>query len=71
MKMRLRPLRGETYMYAGRELLFLERIAGTNKAKMVNHMDGEMGIVEINKLDLPIIDTKDYEKIEDRKYKGD
>ena len=65
MKMRLKPLRGQTYgLYR-----FLE-IAGKDKARVITPNDSII-TVDIDELNLPIIDTRDYEKIADEKYKGD
>lgn len=70
MKMRLRPLRGQFYPSERGEIQFIEKINGLHGiCKVVrNGSLYQMGIQEII---LPIIDTKDYEKIEDKKYKGD
>lgn len=68
--MRLKPLRGQKYETNKLEtVIFLEKTFEGN-AKILT-LDDEQRIIHIEDLMLPIIDTKDYEKIEDRKYKGD
>jgi hypothetical protein len=68
MKMRLKPLRGQTYyMLDNRPITFLRRVYGG--AHVLD--TGQECLVKIEHIQLPIIDTKDYEKIEDAKYKGD
>lgn len=70
MKLRLRPLRGQTYKTHGKfaSVTFIEKTYG-GMAKVYH--DGGIIIIHSSNLDLPIIDTKDYEKIEGTKYKGD
>lgn len=63
MRMRLKPLRGQTY----EKMIFMKMI-GIKTAQVLseNHLIN----VHIDILNLPIIDTKDYEKIPDEKYAG-
>jgi hypothetical protein len=66
MKMRLKPLRGQTYKTeGGNEVVF---ICKTSDGYSVLFKDI---YVHVSDLVLPIIDTKDYEKIPEKKYKGD
>lgn len=68
MKLRLRPLRGQMYhTKAGTLVTILENVDGLVRVET----NGFIGQILISQLNLPIIDTKDYEKIEDTKYKGD
>lgn len=63
MKLRLRPLRGQMYGL----FRFLE-MTGKDKARVITPNDSTI-TVNIDELKLPIIDTKDYEKIENEKTK--
>lgn len=70
MKMRLRPLRGQFYKSAMGEIQFIKRIPRLHGlCKVLHGLD--MFQIPIDDIVLPIIDTRDYEKIEDTKYKGD
>jgi hypothetical protein len=69
-RMRLKPLRGQTYASTVGEIVFLEKQSGADGWCNVLIKDARYSM-PINNIVLPIIDTKDYEKIEDRKYKGD
>lgn len=63
--MRLKPLRGQTYEVENLgPSIFLEMLSDKKLCKMVTSQNG-LQAVEIEKLNLPIIDTKDYEKIEE------
>lgn len=68
MRLRLRPLRGQTYDSHWGSIKFIERM-NLDLCKIIQN--GEIRQVSIVGIRLPIIDTKDYEKIEDTKYKGD
>jgi hypothetical protein len=70
MKMRLKPLRGQFYKSSRGEIQFIEKINGLHGlCKVFQGLD--IFQIPIGDIVLPIIDTKDYEKIEDVKYKGD
>jgi hypothetical protein len=70
MKMRRKPMRGELLeTYDGRGVTFIERAASDKNVVKVIFND-RTETFSINNLVLPIIDTKDYEKIADEKYKG-
>lgn len=64
MKLRLRPLRGQTYGI----FKFLE-MAGKDSAQVLTP-NSSLIVVHIDQLKLPIIDTKDYEKIPEDKHVG-
>lgn len=69
MKMRLKPLRGQKYKAEGHEceLVFVEKIDESDLVKVYGF--GGIFLLHIDDLNLPIIDTKDYEKIaEDKKH---
>lgn len=69
VKLRLRPLRGKTYEtkeYG--PAVFIEQIF--LHSKLYDKKDGKQFTVLTEELNLPIIDTKDYEKIPDEKYRG-
>ena len=70
MRMRLRPLRGQTYETRdGNKVIFLEK-QKDGMARIV----GESSFTSVIKMDdlvLPIIDTKDYEKIAEDKKRHD
>ncbi len=70
MKLRLKPLRGQTYLVDGVwSVMFLEKIDRTTYVKVI--FNGSTIVVPFSDMKIPIIDTKDYEKIQDTKYKGD
>lgn len=70
MLMRQKPIRGKKYETNKLEtVIFLERTAEGN-AKVITLNDA-LRVMNIEDLMLPIIDTRDYEKIQDTKYKGD
>lgn len=67
--MRLRPLRGQTYeTVEGHMIRFIEN---KNGICSVLFGDEPMSHIHISEIALPIINTKDYEKIPDEKYRGD
>lgn len=68
MKMRLKPLRGQMCESTEGPVKFLEQVADDHCKVLFNDA---LHIISMAQLDLPIIDTKDYEKIPDEKYKGD
>ena len=70
MKMRLKPLRGKKYATQDYgDVTFLETVAG-DACKIYSSTE-KILIIPLENLSLPIIDTKDYEKIPDEKYRGD
>lgn len=70
MRLRLRPLRGQFYGSERGEIQFIEKINGLpGLCKVLQGLT--IFQIPISDIVLPIIDTKDYEKIEDAKYKGD
>lgn len=69
MKMRMKPLRGKRYETNLLEtVVFLERTEQGNAKVLVNDA---LRVIDIDDLMLPIIDTKDYEKIADEKRPTD
>ena len=66
--MREKPLRGQKYFVNGELFTFLE-IAGTYARGFFGI--GTSELIPLEKLPLKIIDTKDYERIEGTKHKGD
>lgn len=66
--MRLKPLRGQRFIVDGEEVTFIE-IMSNGKARVIHN--ASVREISPSHLPLPIIDTKDYEKIKDTKYKGD
>lgn len=76
MKLRLKPLRGQTYPSITGDVVYLEQPHQLLKHFMDDPMikvlkEGTIITIPKSALVLPIIDTKDYEKIPDEKYKGD
>jgi len=70
MKMRLKPLRGKVYDSAWGFIQFIEPVRGSRGLCRVL-MKEKIEEVDVDGIRLPIIDTKDYEKIADEKYHGD
>lgn len=71
MKIKLKPLRGKKYYTeAYGDVKFIE-VIGCGTCKVVCLATNKLITIPLDDLPLPIIDTKDYEKIEDTKYKGD
>lgn len=69
MRMRLKPLRGAPYKtIADGDAIFLARISDDKCRILLNE---QVMVCLISSLQLPVIETKNYEKIEDEKYKGD
>ena len=70
MKMREKPLRGKKYQTTGNGVVrFLERLEG-GMANVIAEPN-TYAQIPFSSIILSIIDTKDYEKIADEKYKGD
>lgn len=70
--MRLKPRRGEKHKtITGETVTFLEVSGNVPEFCRVLNDKGFMITIKKDTLLLPIIDTKDYEKIGDDKYSGD
>lgn len=70
--MRLKPLRGQTFkMLDGRSFQFLEKLDGIYRGCSKVILEGRVTEINTDNIELPIIDTKDYEKIPNEKYRGD
>lgn len=69
MRMRKRPLRGEKYhLSSGQEVTFVEVLGnGLGDKVSVIGVSGRLESVDIKDLDLPVIDTKYYERLEAQK----
>ncbi len=65
--MRLKPLRGQTYETDGGPVQFLE-ITPLGQVKVIVY-DAQR-VIPVEHLNLPIIDTKDYENIQEDKHAG-
>lgn len=64
MRMRLRPSRGQFYLADGVKVQMVEVFHdGRSDMCSVILPNGKLGSVSKSSLDLPIIETKDYEKI--------
>lgn len=65
MRMRLKPRRGEKRTTSqGVEVQILEEIVQGGQVVKVLLPNGKTDVVTKDDLDLPIIDTKDYEKLD-------
>ena len=68
--MRMKPLRGAFIASPIGLVQYLERVPFHHELCRVLK-DDKIIRLRVDELSLPIIDTKDYEKIADEKYRGD
>lgn len=71
MRMRLKPKRGEKHKTtSGCDITFLETLS-TDKTMCKVLNSGFVAVIPKTDIALPVIETQDYEKIEEEDYHGD